>query len=89
VLAARFLPPGEVEDRADTLTGCANTTIAHLVDGDEVLGLSFGRFREEVEQAITFRESSFRVGIRLYLANVHRRVAHISKPLRQKSVSQG
>ncbi len=40
--------------------------------GDEVLGLSLGRLREEVEQAITFRESLFRVGIRVYLANVHR-----------------
>ncbi len=72
VFAARFLPPGEVEDRAHTLTGRANTIIARLMYGDEVLGLAFGRLREEVEQAITFRESSFRVGIRFYLANVHR-----------------
>src|ERR1700686_4343517 len=72
VLAARFLPPGEVEDRAHALTGRANATIAHLMYGDEVLGLAFGRLREEVEQAITFRESLFRVGIRFYLANIHR-----------------
>src|SRR5258706_3628185 len=72
VLAARFLPPGEVEDRAHALTGRANATVAHLMYGDEVLGLAFGRLREEVEQAITFRESLFRVGIRFHLANVHR-----------------
>ncbi len=72
VLAARFLPPGEVEDRAHALTGRANATIAHMVYGDKVLGLAFGRFREEVEQAITFRESLFCDGIRFYLANVHR-----------------
>ncbi len=72
VLAARFLPPGEVEDRAHALTGRANATIAHLMYGDEVLAPAFGRLREEVEQAITFRESLFRVGIRFYLANVHR-----------------
>ena len=72
MLAARFLPPGEVEDRAHTLTGRANATIAQLMYGDEVLGLALGRLREEVEQAITFRESLFRAGIRLYLANFHR-----------------
>jgi len=72
VLAARFLPPGEVEDRAHALTGRTNATVAHLMYGDEVLGLAFGRLREEVEQAITLRESLFRVGIRFYLANVHR-----------------
>jgi len=66
VLAARFLPPGEVEDRAHALTGRANATIAHLMYGDEVLGLAFGRLCEEVEQAITFRESLFRLGIRFY-----------------------
>src|SRR6266403_810128 len=71
VLAARFLPPGEVEDRAHALTGRANATIAHLVYGDKVLGLAFGRLREEVKQAISFRESLFRVGIRFYLANLH------------------
>jgi hypothetical protein len=60
-----------------------------LMYGNEILGLASGRLRKEVEQAITFRESSLRVGIRFYLANVHRRVAHNSKPLRQKSVSQG
>jgi len=72
VLAARFLPPGKVEDRAHALTGRANATVARLVYGDEVLGLAFGRLREEVEQAVTFRESLFRVGIRFYLTNVHR-----------------
>jgi len=46
VLAARFLPPGEVEDRAHALTGRANATIAHLMYGDEVLGLAFGRLCE-------------------------------------------
>jgi hypothetical protein len=40
--------------------------------GDEVLAVAFGRLREEVEQAITLREPLFRVGIRLYLANIHR-----------------
>jgi len=72
VLAARFLPPGEVEERAHALTSCANTTIAHLMYGDEVLGLAIGRPCEEVKQAIAFRESLFRVGTRFYLANVHR-----------------
>jgi len=89
VLAARFLPPGEVEDRAHALTGCANATVAHLMYSDEVLGLAFGRLREEVEQAIAVREPSFRVGIRFYLTNVHRRVVHISKPLRQKRCIAG
>jgi hypothetical protein len=72
VLAARFLPPGEAEDRAHALTGRANATIAHLMYGDEVLGLAFRRLREEVEQAITLWEPLFRGGIRFYLANVHR-----------------
>ena len=40
--------------------------------GDEVLGLALRRLREEVEQAITFREPLFRGGIRFYLANIHR-----------------
>ena len=71
VLAARLLPPGEVEDRAHALTGRAKAAIAHLMHSDEVLGLAFGRLREEMEQTIAFRESLFRVGIRLYLANVH------------------
>src|ERR1700678_1864953 len=51
VLAAGFLPPGEVGYRAHALTGRANATIAHLMHGDEVLGLAFGRLREELEQA--------------------------------------
>ena len=72
VLAARFPPPGEVEDRAHALTGRANATIAYLMYGDEVLGLAFGRLGEEVEQAIAIRESLFSVGIRFYLTNVHR-----------------
>lgn len=72
VLAARFLFSSEIEDRAHALTGRANAAIAHLMYGDEILGLACGRLCEEVEQAITVRESSFRVGIRVYLANVHR-----------------
>jgi hypothetical protein len=72
VLAACFLPPGEIEDRAHALTSRANATVAQLMYGDEVLAVAFGRLREEVEQAITLREPLFRVGIRLYLANIHR-----------------
>ena len=71
VLAARFLPPGKVEDRAHALTGRANATIARLMYSDEVLGLAFGRLREEVEQAITFREPLLCVAIRFYLTNIH------------------
>jgi hypothetical protein len=39
VLAARFLSPGEIEDRAHALTGRANATIAQLMYCNEVLGL--------------------------------------------------
>jgi hypothetical protein len=72
VLAAWFLPPGEVKDRAHALAGRAKATIAHLMYGNEVLDFALGRLREEVEQAITFRESLFCAGIQFYLANVHR-----------------
>ena len=72
VLAAGFLPSGEIEDRAHALTGRAPATIAQLMYGDEVLGFASGRLREEVKQAITFRKSSFRVGTWVYLANIHR-----------------
>jgi hypothetical protein len=71
MLAARFLPPGEVEDRAHTLTGCADATITHLMYGDEVLGIALRRLSEEMEQAIAFREPLFREGIRFHLANIH------------------
>jgi hypothetical protein len=61
VLAARFLPPREIKDRAHTLTGRPNTTVAHLMYGDEILSLAFRRLREEVEQTIIFWEPLFRI----------------------------
>ena len=72
VLAARFLPSGEVENRAHALTGRANATIARLMYGDEVLGVAFGRLCEEMKQAITVREFLFRVRMHFNLTNVHR-----------------
>ena len=49
VFAARFLSQREVENRAHALTSCPDAAVAHPMNRDEVLGVAFGGFHEEVE----------------------------------------